>query len=96
MRKHCDKVLVGIIGVLLVAVMFLTIGIVGQIESTYKRDAIVTDVNGTVVTLECGAGYEWEWIGTGLRKGEEVTLVMGTNHTDMDITDDFIMDIMKK
>lgn len=76
-----------------VIMFFVVIGLVGNIETHYTREAKVVSVSNGVATFECSCGYLWDWElenGESFRKGDDVTLVMHTNYTDNTITDDVI------
>ena len=74
--------------ILIVLVIVIAIGIMGNMESTYTRTATVTNSSNGIVTTEDNCGYSWEYKGSAT-VGDTVTLVMHDNHTSK-ITDDII------
>lgn len=74
--------------ILVVLSIILLLGIIGKAESTYTREAIVTNSNSGIVTVEDNCGYIWEYEGSAT-VGECVTLIMSDNHTSK-ITDDIV------
>lgn len=72
--------------VLIIAIII--IGLLGTVESTYKREAEVVSTKGDTVTVVDKCGYMWEYKGTATI-GDNVTLIMNDNHTSK-ITDDII------
>lgn len=78
--------------IVIVLAVIMVIGLMGMIETTYTRDAVVTDVNCIEITVEDGQGHRWSFIGDEYKVGQEITLVMNDNHTSV-ITDDRIVDV---
>lgn len=62
----------------------------------YNRKAIITDVECIEVTAEDMSGHRWKFTGTGYYIGQKVTLKMYDNHTDSIITDDSVVDVVKR
>jgi hypothetical protein len=78
--------------IVIVLTIITVIGLMGMLESTYTRDAVVTDVDCIEVTVEDSQGHRWSFIGDEYKVGQEITLVMNDNHTSI-ITDDRIIDV---
>lgn len=74
--------------ILIVLAMIMAIGIMGNIESTYTREATVTNSKDNIVTVKDNCGYVWQYKGTATI-GDSVILVMNDNHTSK-VTDDII------
>ena len=74
--------------ILIVLVIIMAIGIMGNIESTYTRTATITNSESGIVTAKDNCGYIWQYKGTAT-VGDSVTLVMNDNHTSK-ITDDIV------
>lgn len=74
--------------ILIVLAIIFTIVLFGIWESTYTREAIVTNSNNGIVTVEDNCGFQWEYKGTATI-GDNVTLIMSDNYTSK-ITDDII------
>lgn len=74
--------------ILIVLAIIMVIGIIGNTESTYTRQAIVTNSKDNIVTVEDNCGYIWAYKGSAT-VGDTVTLVMHDNHTSK-ITDDIV------
>lgn len=62
----------------------------------YEREATITGIEKDIVTVNDTCGYEWKFKGEGFSIGEDVTLVMHNNNTDMEITDDIIERVDKR
>ena len=77
--------------ILIVLTIIMAIGIMGNIESTYTRQATITNSNNGIVTAIDNCGYIWEYKGSAT-VGDSVTLVMYDNHTSK-ITDDIVKGI---
>ena len=76
---------------LLIAVaVILAIGIVGGMETRYTREVTVIDVQGDVVKVMNDRGIVWTFEGEGFVEGQEITVVMDTQHTTK-IKDDKII-----
>ena len=76
---------------LLIAVAFiLAIGIAGGMETRYTREVTVIDVQGDVVKVTSDRGVVWTFEGEGFIEGQEITVVMDTQHTTK-IKDDKII-----
>lgn len=74
--------------VLIVLAIMAVIGIMGNMESTYTRQATVTNSSNGIVTVEDNCGYIWEYKGSAT-VGDTVELIMHDNHTSK-ITDDIV------
>lgn len=74
------------------------VGCVGNYESTYTRQAVVTDVeNNSLVTFTDTTGNDWDYYfenETSLKVGDSVKLIMDSMHTDSNIYDDEIKKIV--
>ena len=76
---------------LLIAVaVILAIGIAGGMETRYTREVTVIDVQGDVVKVMSDRGIVWTFEGEGFVEGQEITVVMDTQHTTK-IKDDKII-----
>ena len=84
--------------VLIIMASIVAINGVGIYESTYTRNAEVTKVlNESLVTFTDDTGNEWDYYfedGTDLEVGNKVELVMNTMHTDNNIYDDKIKQVV--
>lgn len=74
--------------ILIVLSIILILGFMWNIESTYTRQATVTNSDNGVVTAKDNCGHIWEYKGSAT-VGDNVTLVMCDNHTSK-ITDDIV------
>lgn len=74
--------------VLIVITIIVVIGIIGNVESTYKRTATVINSSNGIVTVEDNCGYAWQYKGSAT-VGDTVELIMHDNHTSK-ITDDIV------
>lgn len=63
-------------------------------ETHYTRDASVTAVEGSIITAVDNNGNEWAFEGTGFFVGNRVKLTMNTMHTDSNIYDDEIVNVI--
>ena len=84
--------------VLIIMASIVAINGVGIYESTYTRNAEVTKVlNESLVTFTDDTGNEWDYYfedGTDLEVGNKGELVMNTMHTDNNIYDDKIKNVV--
>lgn len=78
--------------VIIVLTVIIVIGLMGAIETTYTRNAVVVNVDNLEVTAEDKQGNLWVFIADGYSINDNVTLVMNDNHTTK-ITDDKIIKI---
>lgn len=67
----------------------IVLGIVGNIQTTYKMDAMVTSVQGEKVNIIDGDGDKWTFYGEGFEEGDMVRVTMFNNDT-MTFKDDTI------
>lgn len=77
--------------ILIVLSVILVLGFMWNIESTYTRQATVTNSKDNIVTCKDNCGHIWEYKGSAT-VGDNVTLVMSDNHTSK-ITDDIVKGI---
>ena len=63
------------------------------IETHYTRTAKVVAVNDSLITAEDQNGYLWDFEDDSLNVGDEIRLIMDTNHTDSNIFDDKVVDV---
>ena len=82
-----------VLGTVLLVLFFVAIGRVGYWDTHYNREAMVISVENNIVTVEDEAGNEWVFVEDGWAVGDEVTLLMHTNTTESDITDDRIISV---
>lgn len=78
---------------LLIIIAFCFVSIV---ETTYERDAIITQVSNTIATARDLDGNNWTFYDKGFFVGQEVTLVMNTNNTNSNIFDDLVENVLTK
>lgn len=76
--------------IMIVITLFIAIGIMQTIESTYTRDVVVTKIQDNIITTQDNQGYVWEFYGEGYSKGQAIKLTMSDNHTS-NIEDDTII-----
>lgn len=76
----------------MVLTVIIIIGLMGTIETTYTRKAIVVNVDNLEVTAEDKQGNLWVFIADGYSINDGVTLIMNDNHTTK-ITDDKIIKV---
>lgn len=74
--------------ILIILSVILVLGFMWNIESTYTRQATVTNSKDNIVTVKDNCGYVWKYKGSAT-VGDSVILVMYDNHTSK-ITDDII------
>ena len=77
--------------ILIVLAILMALGIMGNIESTYTRQAIVTNSDNGIVSAKDNCGYVWKYKGSAT-VGDNVILVMNDNHTSK-ISDDIVKGI---
>lgn len=85
-------------GLLVVMTSLTIVGGIDMYETTYVRETEVTCVEGDLVTFTDQVGNNWDYFfdeGNTYIVGDEVKLVMNTNHTD-DIYDDIIVGVVGK
>ena len=66
----------------------LVLGFMWGAESTYTRQATITNSESGIVTAKDNCGYVWQYKGTA-SVGDSVILVMYDNHTSK-VTDDIV------
>ena len=76
----------------MILIVIVIIGLMGTIETTYTRNAIVVNVDNFEVTAEDKQGNLWVFIADGYSINDDVTLIMNDNHTTK-ITDDKIIKV---
>jgi hypothetical protein len=74
--------------ILVVLAIFTILGLMWGWESTYTREATVTNSKDNIVTVKDNCGYIWKYKGSAT-VGDTVELVMFDNHTSK-ITDDIV------
>ena len=95
MTKRTKRRVVKTITTVLTAMMMITLYvIVSYIDTHYTKDATITYINHT--TNKCVAldeqGHLWEFKANNIECGQEVKLVMNTNHT-VNNTDDIVENV---
>lgn len=65
-------------------------------ESTYTRSAVVAQIDNGLISADDESGNTWTFWGDDFFIGEEITLVMDTNHTDSNIYDDIVKNVLTK
>ena len=76
----------------MVLTVIVIIGLMGTIETTYTRNAVVVNVDNLEVTAEDKQGNLWVFIDDDYSINDDVTLIMNDNHTTK-ITDDKIIKV---
>ena len=67
---------------LLIALVCIgVLGIVGGMETRYTREVTVISVHGDEVKVANDRGIVWEFKGEGFVEGQEIAVVMDTQHT---------------
>lgn len=79
--------------VLVLASIVLILLTTSFISTTYTREAIVERVTTECVVLRDTCGNLWEYDTVDVVEGQRVKLIMNTNLTDNDVTDDIITKI---
>lgn len=79
-----------------VVAFFIGLGCCGALESTYTRNAVVGYVSNGIVSCYDESDNTWEFYGDGFYVGQEVKLIMDNNHTENNIYDDFVKDVLTK
>lgn len=74
--------------ILIILSIMLVLGLMWSYESTYTRQAIITNSENGIVTVQDNCGYIWQYKGSAT-VGDNITLVMYDNHTS-NITDDIV------
>lgn len=86
------KILDNLIGFISVCVFVCVLGIVGDIETTYKLNGIVTEVNGDDVVFVDNDDNEWVFHSEDFSVGDKVVAKMFDAETQR-IEDDVILNI---
>lgn len=81
-----------VLAAVLVLAVILVIGIVGKLETHYKRTGFVTEATAGMILVEDTTGNLWELESAEFAVGDNVVLSMDTAGTS-DITDDIIRGI---
>ena len=79
--------------VVLVSILYLC----GYIETHYDRKGKVIQIeenNSVIVEDDCE--HIWAFEGTDLNVGDNVVMIMHNNYTDNVVTDDIIVNVLKK
>ena len=84
------KVIAGLIA------FVLGFGYCGITESTYTRNATVNYISNGLVSCIDESGNDWEFYGDDFYVGQEIKLVMDTNHTEGNIYDDIVKNVLTK
>lgn len=92
-KDSSKKTLQFIICVLIFVLLFCFCSIV---ETTYTRDVTIIQVDDSLVIAKDLDDQVWRFYGHGYFIGQEVTLVMNTNHTNSNIKDDLIEQVLTK
>lgn len=61
-------------------------------KNYYSKDCIVTEVEGSTITVVDQNGYSWEFTGDNYNVNDNITVIMNTMNTDS-IFDDAIVSI---
>ena len=78
--------------IIMVLTVIVIIGLMGTIESTYIRNAVVVNVDNLEVTAEDKQGNLWVFVADDYSINDDVRLIMNDNHTTK-ITDDKIIKV---
>lgn len=81
---------------LIALLILLTCGWTSYHTHHYNRQATITDIECIYVTAKDNTGHYWKFKGNGYYIGQRVTLEMYDNHTDSIVTDDSVIDVVKK
>ena len=93
-RRKC--VINGCICLLVVIVLYGSMGAIDYIETHYDRLATVTECKDDNIITKDKQGNLFAFDGDGFKAGDEVVLEMYTNHTDNTIKDDEILNAKLK
>lgn len=80
-----------ILSTLIIVVLLTFFCICAWYEDHYYREATVTSISGSTVTVVDQGGNEWVFTGSGFQANDKVRLTMTTMHTDTNIYDDEIV-----
>lgn len=75
MMKHSIKMIA------IVVVMITMYAIVSYIDTHYTREAIVTNVEQSLVTATDDDDNVWQFKATNIHKGQHIKMIMDNNHT---------------
>lgn len=77
---------------LIITLVIIIPGILGNIESHYTREATVIHVNHLTDEVKVSDldNRQWSFVGSGYHVGDKVSMTMNTRHTDNIISDDTI------
>ena len=81
-----------IVKILMVLAVFMAIGFLWNLESTYTREATITHIDQNTITATDKKGFIWQFNGNGYHEGQQVKLIMHDNHTST-IKDDIIKNV---
>ena len=84
MMKHRVKVIA------IVVVMIVMYAIASYIDTHYTRQAIVTNVEQSLVTATDDDGNVWQFKATDMYEGEHIKMIMDNNHTIMNYDDEVV------
>lgn len=87
------KILDNLIGAVCLCGFICVFGIVGNIETTYKLNGTVTEVNGDDVVFIDNDDNEWVFYGEDFEVGDKITARMFNSETDEKIEDDIILNV---
>ena len=91
-----EKAIVCIIQFLVVMFLFFIVpGIAGTLDTHYSMKGSIVREKGDVFTIEDTGGNRWEFKGGDFERGDKVSVIMFTNYTDRDRTDDEIVKVIK-
>lgn len=81
MMKHRVKVIA------IVVMMIVMYAIASYIDTHYTREAIVTNVEQSLVTAIDDDDNVWQFKATDIHKGQHIKMIMDNNHTIMNDDD---------
>lgn len=84
MMKHRVKVIA------IVIVIIIMYALVSYIDTHYTREAIVTNVEQSLVTATDDDGNMWQFKATDMCEGECIKMTMHNNHTIMNYDDEVV------
>lgn len=79
--------------IIIAMVILMLCGWCSHYEHHYIRQAIVTDVECIVITVEDNSGHCWSFYGDDYKVDDEVTLYMYDSMTPNNIYDDVIKEV---
>ena len=92
-----EKIILILQFIIVVTVFFSGLSICGYIETHYNREGKVIQIEkNNLVIVKDNGGHIWAFEGTNFNIGDNVVMKMHNNYTDSVITDDIIVNVLKK